>query len=211
MSRSWRAAVSRSRRDGPVLIVRALLLGASIAAVSLAAGLIDSVLVRPTPVQDADQVVVVRRVPQGPNPTGSDQLVPFALYEDWARFSRLADGMGAAIRVTSRVPDRSGLVRLVQAEAITPGFFEVVGTSPTEGRLFDDSDGPAVCLISGSYRDREFGSSPMGQLIRTDQGVLEVVGVVPDAVARWRLADVWTPVEFATRCISRDVLASPGY
>lgn len=71
---------------------------------------------------------------------------------------------------------------------VSPGFFEVLGLSPTEGRTFgseDRADALATVILSESFARQHFPDGALGRRIRlgtrdSDQPWLTVVGIVPD-------------------------------
>lgn len=73
--------------------------------------------------------------------------------------------------------------------AVTPGYFDVVGTRLLRGRDFeagDGPDGPFVAVVNEAWvRARMGGADPLGQRLRftdDEQRMVTVVGVVEDVV-----------------------------
>jgi predicted permease len=72
---------------------------------------------------------------------------------------------------------------------VSPGYFDVFGLRPIEGRTFlesDREDAPAVAVVNRSFSMRYFpGESPVGRRVRLEPGNpeqpwLTIVGIVPD-------------------------------
>jgi predicted permease len=89
-----------------------------------------------------------------------------------------------------RLPDEGVDVRESFAGyAVTPGYFDVVGTHLLEGRGFtagDGPDGPFVAIVNESWvRARLGGREAVGQLLRftdDEERMVTVVGVVEDVI-----------------------------
>jgi predicted permease len=69
---------------------------------------------------------------------------------------------------------------------ISPGYLEVLGVTPSDGRLFSDADregAVAVTVVNESFSTRHFGGeSPIGERFRrgAEGPWLTIVGVIPD-------------------------------
>ena len=98
----------------------------------------------------------------------------------------------------------SGVAEHIEGAEVTPSLLEGVGVHPLAGRLFRDSDGPRVALIS-SRLWRQLGSdgSIEGKPIALDGRSYTIVGVLPGwfqlpivSVANENLhSDVWIPID----------------
>jgi len=85
--------------------------------------------------------------------------------------------------------ERSEDLPRARLRVITPGFFQVLGADPLEGRTFSYADGAEaspVAVVNRSFADRYFpGESPLGRRIlvgdlESERPWRTVVGVVPD-------------------------------
>ena len=89
-----------------------------------------------------------------------------------------------------RLPGEGAEVRESNAGyAVTPGYFDVVGTRLVQGRAFsaaDGPDGPFVAIVNEAWvRQRLGGGEVLGQVLRftdTDERQVTVVGVVEDVI-----------------------------
>ena len=82
--------------------------------------------------------------------------------------------------------------------SVTPGYFDILRMTITEGRDFRDSDGrnaPAVTIVNRALADRYFpGSSPIGKKVwrfGRQQPPSEIIGVVANS----RTGDLTRPPE----------------
>jgi len=104
-----------------------------------------------------------------------------------------------------RLPDEGVEVReSLAGYAVTPGYFDVVGTRILEGRGFtaaDGPDGPSVAVVNESWvRARLGGREAVGQRLRftdDEERMVTVVGVVEDVIQdraqEGRLPAVYVP------------------
>ena len=93
----------------------------------------------------------------------------------------------ALIRVADRTPPRA---LYATANRVTPDWFEAIALPATTGRLFRESDGADVAVISESTaRSLAPTGSPIGMEItvsgieRATQAAYHVIGIVPDGAA----------------------------
>ncbi|MPY87721.1 MAG: FtsX-like permease family protein [Luteitalea sp.] len=97
-------------------------------------------------------------------------------------------GWGSRVEIPGHPTDRRG----VAVQEASPAYFDIVGTSPVSGRLFDQQDVTAarrVAVVNEAFVARYFArQSPIGRMVRllylsepmvsaTDNGV-EIIGVV---------------------------------
>jgi putative ABC transport system permease protein len=96
--------------------------------------------------------------------------------------------------------EREDSPRLVNHRLVTPGFLDAMGLRPLEGRLLSAADvagAEPVAVVSASLAARRWpGGRAVGQRIREarpDEAPrwVRVVGVVPDVVEFYDVADTW--------------------
>ncbi len=179
-----------------VLLTLAVCIGANTAIFSV----VQSVVLRPLPVPDADRLVLVlNSYPNAGAPRAAtavpdyfDRLDGVDTLEDMALFRRTGATLGAD----------TGAQRLVSVVG-TPSFFTLMGATPLAGSLFSEADAQAgaprrVLLGEGFWR-RQFGADPalVGREIRLNGAVHVVAGVLPDSfTVLWNDIDVWLPTQF---------------
>jgi predicted permease len=191
----------------------------SVAIVSLALGLgantaifslLDQALLRPLPVKNPQELVLVTSpgVNRG-SFTGdnSDRLFSRPAYIDLRDRNQVFSGLIA------RAPELANLVYLghseaVSAELVTGNFFDVLGVRPERGRLLSASDDvtknahPVVVLGYG-YWIRRFGGNPdiVNKTVRINNALMKVTGVAPReffGVNVGRVPDVYVPLAMKT-------------
>ena len=99
----------------------------------------------------------------------------------WASTLPLGRGNRAAFQIegdTSDVVDTPDL----EANVVSPGFFDVLSLKVVEGRMFDDNDTPRatpVVIVDELLARRHFGARAIGRHLVDGRGTrLEIVGVV---------------------------------
>jgi len=164
-----------------------LCIALGMAATASVSTLISLTTLRPLPFPDAERLVRIWNVEQGS--ARQDALAP-------ADLTDLQQDMGSLDRLeaTARsrlIWDRPGEPgRRVEGEAVTPGYFSLLGVKPFMGRLItpdEFSRGEPVMLLSHAAWGREFQFDPdiVGKTIRTltqNQEITtsySIVGVLP--------------------------------
>ncbi len=188
----------RSLRKRPgfaavIVITLALGIGANSAVFSV----IDTILLRPLPFPDADQLVLLEQYE--PRTATPPTFVAPARLADWQRmngtFSAMTGSYTDDISETSaELPER------VSCAWVAPAFFEVWGVAPAIGRGFLPEEerfgGPGAAVVSDRFWKRRFGSASTidGRQLRIGKRSVPIVGVMP-ASFRFPIADVdvWSP------------------
>jgi putative ABC transport system permease protein len=190
-----RFALRQLRKSPGFAAVAILTLAIGIGACTSIFSLVESVLLRPLPYPQPEQLLVVQQQYKG------TQRIPFSWpnFEDVQRdnrsFAALAivqrgevtlSGMGAAEKI------RGGLV--------SHQFFAVFGVSPLLGRPFnaeEDRVGAGkVVVIRESLWLRKFAGAPdvLGKSITLDSEPYTIVGVLPNDVITPTRAEFWAPI-----------------
>ncbi|HSJ15837.1 MAG TPA: ABC transporter permease [Longimicrobiales bacterium] len=159
--------------------------------------IVNAILLRPLPIANADRVVSIfwtdysRHIDDGG--------IAFGDLEDFRAtglFERLEAVRERGVTLTS--PDGA---QRVDAVAVTPGVFALLGARPALGRDFRAEDAApqgleqAVILSHGLWQ-REFGGDRdvLGRKIALDGRALTVVGVMPDGFRFPERQDLWLPL-----------------
>jgi putative ABC transport system permease protein len=164
----------------------------------------DQVLLRALPYRDADRIVTVweTRAPSDePLEVSPGNLI------DWRERSKSFDFLaGVEPWAFDVVGDPRPEVWF--AAKVTAGFFETFGVTPLLGRFFTPDEyrkgKDQVVVIGESFWRKRFAADPaiVGHVVRTDNGPITIVGVVPAAFEPRLLPtgsgyrDVWQPKAF---------------
>jgi putative ABC transport system permease protein len=204
--RWWMHAFLQDLRHSLRLVVKQP--GASfIAVLTLALGIgantaifsaVDAVLLRPLPYPQPDRLVMVweKRISEGV----LNNVVAPADFLDWSRMNGAFDAMAAYIPITADLTGAGEPARLSCA-AVSPPFFDILGTRPILGRNFRAEEASVgqhrVVILSHGLWERRFGSnaSIVGQKIVLNGIPHEVVGVLPRTFEfPDRSLELWAPL-----------------
>lgn len=193
--RLWRAE--------PLTTIAAITcLALGIGATTAMFSLVDNLLLRPLPFEEADELVTIwndfsgRGVTQGPL-SGMELL---DLHEQSRSFASITGYIGTAY-TTSGDGDPE---RLVGAR-VSSELFNMLGAQPAIGRAFDPGEEKRqdkVVVISHALFERRFGGdrSIVGSAISFDSGPYTVIGVMPESFRFLNDAtQVWVPLEINPR------------
>jgi putative ABC transport system permease protein len=189
-------------RDRAFTIVAALTLSIGVALNAAMFSVVNAVLLRPPAYSDPDRLVVIDNQP----PNAQPLFVSPAEYFDYRKMSQTVSsiaqiqGFNANITGGDR-PDR------VDAVAVSPNFFIMLGVGPLLGRTFvPDDEQPGftqIAVISYSAWQRVFGgaSNVVGRKVRLDDDDYTIVGVMPQNFRHpiekpGVPVDVWLPSGF---------------
>jgi putative ABC transport system permease protein len=200
----------RLLRKTPVFTVAAIgTLALGIGANTTIFSLVQSMLLRPLPYQNPDEVVMVW---EDRTAVGFPRNEPApGNYLDWRVMNRSFTDMAATGFAFANLAG-DGAPELVLGRRVTANFFSVLGVQPVLGRVFtvaDDTSGARVVVISHALWQRRYGGDPgivgrtismSGQNATTSAGDVkhEVVGVTPPSfVFLSRDIDYWVPMQFS--------------
>jgi putative ABC transport system permease protein len=190
-----RFALRQLRKSPGFAGVAILTLAIGIGACTSIFSLVESVLLRPLPYPQPEQLVVVQQQYKGA------QKIPFSWpnFEDVLRdnhsFAALAimyagdctlSGMGAAEKVRNA--------------AVSYQFFSVLGVNPLLGRSFNAEEnrvgGNKVVVIRESLWRRKFAgaSDVLGKTIIRNGQTYTIIGVLPNDVITPAKAELWVPI-----------------
>jgi putative ABC transport system permease protein len=194
-----------------VVITLALGIGANTAMFSV----IDGVLLRPLPFKSPGRLYTLweRNVKMG-----YEQNPPAAAnFRDWRERNRVFEQLAAFDSSRKINLAGSGNPERVDAAAVTPGLFELLGIAPILGRTFSsDEDQPGqeqVILLGYGLWQRRFNAdrSVVGKQVTVDGRNFTVVGVMPPGfqfpgdtgtvlnIFTAPAAQAWMPLALTTR------------
>ena len=180
-----------------------LTLAVGIGATTAIYSVVNTVLLQPLPLPDADRLVRVIEHDRRIMPA-----VTYREYLEWRSRTRTLSGLAAAsMNPQVMMPTRAGLVR-VTGGSVSPNYFEVLRARALFGRtlLSGDVANPDVMVLGFYAWQRHFGSDPraIGSVIAFRSGSLAgrsmtVVGVLPES-----METIGSPLDFYT-----PIVASP--
>jgi len=176
---SFRILSNNKAFTAAVVLTLALGIGANTAIFSV----VDSVLLRPAPVEALERLAMVWETDRNSGTTREPASVPD--YLDFAARSRSFREMAAFMAGEANMTPPSGDPVRLAALLTTHRMLPMLGIQPILGRTFteeeDRAHGPRVALISESLWTREYGRDPsvVGRTLRLDEETYTIVGVVP--------------------------------
>jgi putative ABC transport system permease protein len=164
--------------------IAVLTLALGIGANSAIFSVIDTVLLRPLPFKDPDQIVMAwgRYSDDGGQVRGNVHSFPD--YVDLRDQSQSFSGMAAYTRTAGTLAQADD-AQSIEGVAITPEIFEVLGVPPLLGRGFTQEEakdqGTRVVVLTYPLWQRAFGGDPkiLGQSITISARSYTVIGVMP--------------------------------
>ena len=191
-----RFAARRIVKDRWFTVASVVALALGIGANSAVFTLVNAVLLRGLPLDNADRIMWIDSRDQRGRPAG----VSFQDYEDWRAASRTFNGMTLVQNGTMIISGDDPLPESYPGGFISANAFDVIGVKTQLGRGFvpaDDKEGaPAVALISGGIWKSRYASDPaiIRKAVRVNTIPATIVGVMPDGF-KWPFqSEVWLPM-----------------
>ncbi len=204
MIQDLRYALRQLRKSPAFTVVAVLAIALGIGANTAIFSVVNAVLLRPLPYQNADRLVTILH--------NWDSPVAPANYLDWRAQNHVFEDMGIAENWT---PNLSGNTQAESVDAlqVSTNLFPMLGVKPSLGRFFlaeEEQSGKEHAVIL-SYRlwQRRFGADPgiVGQSITLQGEPYTVVGVMPAGfqfAPFWATkAELWAPLALGERVTSR--------
>ena len=177
-------------------LVAVITLGLGIGANTAIFSVVNAALLRRLP-YDATRLVAVEAF--NPQKEKSAYGAPPADFWDWQEqsrtFEQLAMYSGGGIRLKE-----SERIEVISGARVTVNFFATFGVQPMFGRAFDNEEGfvngPRVVILSHRLWQQRYGGDPriVGRTLKTDDGAVTVIGVMPPDFKVPSYAQVWTPI-----------------
>ncbi|HYY59125.1 MAG TPA: ABC transporter permease, partial [Pyrinomonadaceae bacterium] len=159
---------------------------------------VNAVLLRPLPFNEANRLINIKSV----NPRGGEKEfggVSPADFFDWQRESRSFASM-AAYSGDGLVLTGVEQPEMLPAARVSDGFFRTLGVKPLMGRTFQPEEfttgGGKVIVLSHRLWQRRFGGDPniVGKSLTIRGGSTTVVGVMPPEMKLPSWSEAWTPL-----------------
>jgi predicted permease len=191
-----------------------LILALGIGATTAIFSVVYSVLIKPLPYIDADELVRLRHSVGGQFGGADFEITMYVTYRDE---NRTLASIGLWQDASATLTDGSEPERL-RAIRVTDGTLQTLGIQPLRGRWFTaDEHGPAAegaepVIISYGFWQRRFGGSDdtIGRELSLDSRPARVVGIMP---ADFRFLDLATQPEVisAVRIAPADLVIGAGW
>src|SRR5438093_8358683 len=159
--------------------------------------LVNAVLIRGLPFNEADKIMAVSTRDRVRN---NDRGMSYLDFKDWSAASRSFAGLAAYTGNTFNVSDESRPPERFGGSFISANLFKLIGLQPILGRDFlpeDDRPGalPVIILGHGVWKSRYASDrSILGRPIKVNELSSVVIGVMPEGFKFPNNADLWQPV-----------------
>jgi predicted permease len=201
MTSDLRVALRLLWKDKAFTITAALTLALCIGANTALFSVVHNVLLRPLPVPESDQIMLMGNAYPGAGaaiggssgvPDYYDRLRDVSAYEEQALYNSRNHSL-----------DQSGTPTRVRVTHATPSFFRLLRVQPMLGRIFTPEEGELgnekKAILSYALWQSQFGGDPqaVGKDIRMDGQLYSVIGVMPQGF-HFLNPEVmlWTPLAF---------------
>ena len=191
----WMAAVRQLRRRPAYALAAVSLLGMGIGLNTILFSLAETILLRPLPYPDSDQLVTLTE--QNGRKAESASLIAPPRLEDWNRLNQTFSAISAnyfenVTDTSAEEPER------LMARRVIGRFFDVYGTPPAAGRTFREDEvrfgGPNAAVISYTLWARRFNrdSNVTSKRLILGGQAYSIVGVMPKTFGS-ATTDLWLP------------------
>jgi len=157
---------------------------------------INTLLLRPLPVEDVDRLVVSVTLREGFDPFGS----PFLEYAAYRDRSHSFASSGVARQRSFNLIGQ-GEPERVRGATVMANYLATLGVKPVLGRAFsaeeDQPGGPPVALISYALWQKHFAgkADAIDQSLNLDGRSYNILGVMPPGFDLPGVAEVWIPLQ----------------
>jgi putative ABC transport system permease protein len=186
-------------------VVAVLTLALGIGANTAMFSLVDAVLLEPPPYSHPERIVVVWEKLPG----GERSRISTLNFLDWKNQNTVFEAMAALWWDSMALTGGDVPVELVALRLSAP-YFSIFGARPLLGRTFaPDEDQPGkehVVVLSHRVWENRFGANPsvIGRSIQLNGEAYTVIGVMPPKPFDQLVADLWVPLAFEPKEMTRD-------
>jgi len=191
-----RFALRQLRKSPGFTAIAVIALALSIGATTAIFSAVNTLLLRPLPVEDLDRLVFSVAMREGFDPFTSSLLEFAADKERNHSFS----SMGAAVQRSFNLTGR-GEPERARSASIMADYLITLGVKPILGRGFTNAEdrpgGPAVALISYGRWQKHFGGDPsiIGTTLNLEGRSHTIIGVMPPGFDLPAAAEIWVPLQ----------------
>lgn len=174
-----------------VILALALGIGANTAIFSV----VDAVLLRPLPYQQADQLVFLNER----NQTMDDMSISYPNFTDWRAQNHVFEKIGVYNRASYNLTGAGEAERITTGQ-VSADLFPILRVNAAIGRVFtNDEDKPGgapVVVLSYGLWQRRFGgqTSILNQALTLNGKSYTVIGVMPKDYLYPSRVEMWVPV-----------------
>jgi putative ABC transport system permease protein len=174
-----------------VIIALALGIGANTAIFSV----VNAVLLRPLPYDEADRLVFLNEK----SPVLDEMSISYPNFTDWRNQNQSFEKMGVYNRASYNLTGAGEAERIVTGQ-VSADLFSVLRVNALHGRVFtNEEDKPSrtpVVVLSYGLWQRRFGGQTniVGQAITLNGKSYTVIGIMPESYLYPSRVEMWVPV-----------------
>src|SRR5215216_1387324 len=174
-----------------VIVALALGIGANTAIFSV----VNAVLLRPLPYQDADRLVLLNEK----SPVLDEMSISYPNFIDWRNHNQTFETMGVYNRASYNLTGTGEAERIVTGQ-VSADLFSVLRVNALHGRVFtneeDKPGGTPVVVLSYALWQRRFGGQMniLNQPITLNGKSYTVIGIMPESYLYPSRVEMWVPV-----------------
>src|SRR6516162_5352936 len=193
LSRDLRYGVPMLLKNPGVTFVVALALG--IGANTAIFSVINAVLLRPLPYDEADRLVFLNERSK----VLDDMSISYPDFTDWRNQNQVFEKIGVYNRNSYNLTDMGEAERILTAQ-VSADLFAALRVNAGWGRVFrndeDKPGGPPVVVLSYGLWQRRFGgqTSILNQALTLNGKSYTVIGVMPQGFLYPNRVEMWVPV-----------------
>ena len=186
-------------------VVAVLTLALGIGANTAIFSFVDAVLLKPLPFSHPEEIVQVWEKP----PDGYRNVISTLTFLDWRNQNTVFEAMAAQTGGSLTLTGGDIPVELRVARVSAP-YFRILRAEPQLGRTFapdeDQLGKQHEVVLSHRIWENRFGADPgiIGRSIRLNGEAYTVIGVMPSGTFDREWQDLWTPLAFQPREMTRD-------
>jgi putative ABC transport system permease protein len=184
------------RRSAGFTMLAVVTLAVGIASTNTAFTIVNTVMLRDLPFDEADRLVDVGIV----EPDEGDTSLSYADFLDWQRSVRTFEGLSAFQTGNMNVSDDDIAPDRFLGSFVSANAFALLRVRPALGRDFladeDRSDASGVVILSDRVWKRRYGgdSGILGRTVRIDAQPVTVIGVMPPSWEFPLTTALWRPL-----------------
>ena len=207
MLQNLRYAFRRLGAEPGFTLVVVLAIGLGIGMNTTVFTLVNAVLLRGLPYENADELVVAESYERQKQ---DGRGVSWLDFEDWRRDTKTFRGLAAMRGQSMNISGDTGAPERANGMRLTPNAFGVLGQPMLLGRDFVDEDGkpgaPQVIILGHGLWERRFGGDRgvIGRFVRINEEPTEIVGVMQPGVKFPNNAEAWLALHATAGTDARD-------
>ena len=193
-----RFAIRQLLKNPGFTAVAVLTLALGIGANTAIFSIVDTILLKPLPYEDAGQLVQVWEAPQ----PGKRNSVSPGAFLDWKEHAAIFEGLWV-VDETEKILIGKGEPERIRGVGMSARGLEMLRVRPLLGRIFvpeeDQIGKDKVVVLTQGFWTRRFGGKPdvLGESMQLNDQSYTIIGVIPERSLLWKEAEFVIPFTLA--------------